>query len=118
MLLIDDDQSKLRKRQKQSRARPDDDPRMAGGDRPPGIAPRGLRHIGMPFDRGCTKPPPEAIEPLRAEGNLRQQHQHLPPGGEGCGDRGKISLGLARPGDAIEHGDGALTTLVVFQLVG
>ncbi len=105
MLLVDDDEAKVGKRQEERRARPDDDARAARGDRPPGIAPRGLRHVGMPFDRRRAKAPAEAVEPLRPQRDLGQQDQHLAAGGERRGDRREIGLGLARSGDPVEHRD-------------
>ena len=48
----------------------------------------------------------EAFQPLRGEGDLGQQHQHLPAGGEGRGDGLEIDLGLAGAGHAIEQGRG------------
>ena len=46
----------------------------------------------------------EAREPLGAERDLRQQHQHLPARPrERRGDRLEIDLGLARAGDAVEQ---------------
>ena len=59
----------------------------------------------MPLRRRRRQSGRETAEPLRAERDLRQQHQHLPAGGERRGDRGEIGLGLARAGDAVEHGD-------------
>ena len=59
----------------------------------------------MPLRRGGAKAFVKPLQPLRAERDLRQQHQDLPAGGERGGDRGEIGLGLARAGDAVEHGD-------------
>ena len=105
VLLIDDDQAKLGKRQKQRRARADNDARPAVGDRAPGAAPLALADLGMPLRRGGAEAVAKPLQPLRAERDFRQQHQHLPAGGEGCRDRGEIGLGLARAGDAVEQGD-------------
>ena len=106
MLLIDDDQAELGKRQKQRRARADHDACPAGGDRAPGVAaPLALADLGMPLRRGGAEAVAKPLQPLRAERDFRQQHQHLPAGGEGCRDRGEIGLGLARAGDAVEQGD-------------
>ena len=104
MLLIDDDQPELGKRQKQRRAGADDDPRPTGSDRPPGVAALGCADVGVPLRGQCAKALAEALEPLRPKGDLGQQHQHLPPGGERRGERGEIGLGLAGAGDAVEHG--------------
>ena len=72
----------------------------------PGDAP-----LGRGRDRNATAPARapkralEALEPLRAERDLRQQHQHLAAAAQRRGDRLEIDLGLARAGDAVEHGD-------------
>ena len=104
MLFVDDDQAKLGEGQEQCRAGADDDPRPAVGYRPPGVAALGLANVGMPLRRKDAESAAEAFEPLRAEGNLGQQDEHLPAGGEGGGECLKISLGLAGAGDPVEHG--------------
>ena len=60
--------------------------------------------VGVPLRREHAEALAEAVEPLRAEGDLGQQHQHLLSGGERCGECREIGLGLARPGDPVEHG--------------
>ncbi len=70
MLLIDDDEPELGKRQKQARARPDDDARAAARDGPPGVAAGALRHVGVPLRRQRAKTPFEAVQPLCAERDL------------------------------------------------
>ena len=108
MLFIDDDEPQLGERQEQRRARPHDNAGAAIRDGAPSVAARALRHIGVPFRRHRTEPAPEAIEPLRAQRDLGQQHQHLTTRRESRGDRGEIGLGLARAGHAVEHGHGKL----------
>jgi len=51
VLLVDDDQSQIRERQEQRRARADDDRGLAARDCPPGIPPRRLTDLGMPLRR-------------------------------------------------------------------
>ena len=104
MLLVDDDQPELGKRQEQRRTGADDDPRPTGDDRPPGVAALRLADVGMPLRGQRAEALAEALEPLRPEGDLGQQDQHLPPGGECCGECREIGLGLAGAGDAVEHG--------------
>ncbi len=79
--------------------------RPAARDRPPGVAPRRLADLGMPLRRHRPEAAAEALEPLRAERDFGQQHQHLPPGSERRRDRREIGLGLARAGDPVEHRD-------------
>jgi len=104
MLLVDDDQPELGKRQKQRRTGPDDDPRTPGDDRPPGIAALGLADVGMPLRGEHAEALAKTLEPLRPKCDLGQQDQGLPPGGEGSGECGEIGLGLAGTGDSVEHG--------------
>ena len=103
VLLVDNDQAQFGERQEQRRARADDDPRAAGGDGPPGVAPLSLSDIGMPLRRKGAKSVAKALQPLRAKRDFRQQHQHLAADGERRGDRGKVGFGLARAGDAVEQ---------------
>ena len=106
VFLVGDDQAQVRERQMKRRAGADHDPDFSFGDRPPGEAALGRRQVRMPFPRGGCKPRLEAFQPLRAEGDFRQQHQHLAALLQGLGDGLEIDLGLARPGNAIQHGDG------------
>ncbi len=104
MLFVDDDQAELGKRQEQRRTGADHDPGPAVGDRPPGVSALGLADVGVPLCREDAKTVAKALEPLRAEGNLRQQDQHLPSGGKRCGECREIGLGLAGASDPVEHG--------------
>ena len=59
----------------------------------------------MPERRIDPETRAEAREPLGAERDLRQHHQHLPAGADGSGHRLEIDLGLARAGHPVEDGD-------------
>ena len=59
----------------------------------------------MPQRRRDAEAALEALQPLRGQRDLRQQHQRLPARRAGCGDRLEIDLGLARAGDAVEQRD-------------
>ena len=69
------------------------------------FAPRRLADLGMPLRRLRSEAAAEAIEPLRAERDFGEQHQYLPPGSERRRDRREIGLGLAGPGNPVEHRD-------------
>ena len=60
----------------------------------------------MPRRRQRAEAVLEALQPLRRERDLGQQHQHLPAGGERRGNRLEIDLGLAGAGHAVEQGRG------------
>ncbi len=60
---------------------------LAVEHRAPGGAPLHLRQFGMPLRRRRAEAFRETPEPLRAERDLRQQHQRLAPGAQAGGDR-------------------------------
>ena len=111
MLLVHDDQTELGKRQEQRRTGADDHTCPARRDGSPGVPALGRRHVGMPLLGQRPEALSEALEPLCAEGDLRQQHEHLPPGRQCCGKRSKIGLGLAGASDAVEYGHSKGTRL-------
>ena len=104
MFLIDDDQAKLGEWQEQrrtctttTRARPSAMARQV-------VAARALFDTSECHSAGAApKRQPEAVEPLRTQRDLGQQHQHLTPHAGRRGDRGEIGLGLARAGHAVEE---------------
>jgi hypothetical protein len=108
VLLIHDDQAKVGKGQEQRAARADDHRRLPVRDGAPGIAAGARRKLGMPQRRahlpprqGCdAEAAPEAVQPLRRQRNLRQQHQGLPPLPDAFGNGFQIDLGLAGARDA------------------
>ena len=104
MLLIDDDEAKVGERQEQSRARADNDGGLAACDRRPDAFAVALREAGVPFGRSCAETRGEAVEKLRGQRDLRQQHQRLALLPKRFGDRLEIDLGLARAGHPLEQG--------------
>ena len=103
VLFVDDDQAEIGEGQEQSRARADDDARFAarhGAPQPLALAGRDRR---VPLGRPRAEAGGETVEELRRQRDLRQQHQRLPPGAQGRGDRLEIDFGLARAGDAFEQ---------------
>ena len=79
MLLVDDDEAEVGERQKQRRARADDDPRLAARRRRPDAFALALRQPRMPFGRPRAETGGEPVEKLRGQRDLRQQHQRLAP---------------------------------------
>ena len=73
-------------------------------DRRPDAFALALRQAGVPFGRSCAETRGEAVEKLRGQRNLRQQHQRLALLPKRFGDRLEINLGLARSGHALEQG--------------
>ncbi len=104
MLLVDDDQAEIGEGQEQRRARADHDAHPAFGDGAPGLAPLEAGEARMPRRGRRAEAVLEALQPLRRERDLGQQHQHLPARGEGRGDGLEIDLGLAGAGHAVEQG--------------
>ena len=105
MLLIDDDQAERSERQPERGPRADHDPRPALGNGAPGLAPPARAELGVPDGRRSAEARAKACEPLGAERDLRQQHQHLMARIECGGDGLEIDLRLAGAGHAVEHGD-------------
>ena len=105
VLLIDHDQAEVGVREKQRGARADHDAHPARGDRRPGARALAGAELGMPFGRTHAEALREAVEELRRECDLGQEHQRLSPFPDRLGDRLEIDLGLARPGHAVEQVD-------------
>ena len=104
MLLVDDDEAEVGERQEQGRARADNRARFAARRRRPDPLALALGQARMPFGRTRAEAGGEAIEKLRGQRNLRQQHERLAPVPQGLGDRLEIDLGLARACHAFEQG--------------
>ena len=96
MFLIDHNQSEIGKRQEQGGAGTNDNLRATPRHGPPGLAAAFWGDLRMPDCGGRTKAFAEALEPLRGQGDFRQQDQDLTTVSQCCGDRLKIDLGLAR----------------------
>ena len=58
----------------------------------------------MPFGRPRAETGGEAVEKLRGQRDLRQEHERLALLPQSFGDRLEIDLGLARSGHALEQG--------------
>lgn len=117
VFFIDDQQSQLLIRKEQGRAGADHHLGRACRHRPPGIAALGIGQFGMPLRRLDAETAAEALQPLRRQGDFRQQHQGLPPGGQAGGDGLEINLGLARAGDAVNDGNGKAARHRLTQMI-
>ena len=125
VLLIDDDEAEVGERQKQSRARADNHPRLAARRRRPDPFALALRQPGVPFGRSRAEAAAEPIEKLRGQRDLRQEHERLASLPQRFGDRLEIDLGLARSSHALEQrgreravGDAPLKIISRGALVG
>ncbi len=106
MLLVDHDEAELGEGQEQRRAGADHHARGAVGHRAPGEAAHARGQVGVPHGRGGAEAVLEALQPLRGQCDLGQQHQRLAALRHALGHRLQVDLGLARAGDAVEQGDG------------
>ena len=79
MLLVDDDEAEIGEGQEERRARPDHDARFAAGDGAPDALALALGEPRVPFGGPRAEARREAVEELRGQRDLRQQHQRLPP---------------------------------------
>ncbi len=104
VLFIDHDEAEVGERQEQSRARADNDRRLAARDRRPDALALALGQTGMPLGGSRAETRREPIEKLPGERNFRQQHQRLPFLPQSFGDRLEINFGLARSRHALEQG--------------
>ena len=104
VLLVDDDEAEVGERQKQGRARADNHLRLPACRRRPDALALALGQTGMPFGGPRAETRSEAVEELRGERNLRQEHERLALLPQSFGDRLEIDLGLARAGHALEQG--------------
>ncbi len=104
MLFVDDDEAKVGERQKQSRARADNDRRLPARHRRPDAFALPLSQTGMPFGGSFTEARREPIEKLPGERNLRQQHQRLPFLPQSLRNALEINLRLARTRHTLEQG--------------
>jgi hypothetical protein len=105
VLLVDDDQPEIAKRQKKRRARTGDDTNPVFGHLPPNPFAHARRQVGVPFGRLGAE---SVLEPLKegmGERDLRQQDQHLPAVADGRRDSLEIDFGLARSGYPVEQAD-------------
>ena len=105
MLLIHNNKAEIRERQEQRGACAHDDRRRPLRHRAPREPPDPRRQVGVPDGGRGVKPPGATVQPLRAQGNFRQQHQRLPPLRHARGDGLQINLGLAGAGHAVQQRD-------------
>ena len=105
VLLVDHDEPERGEGQPERRPRADHHLCPALGDGAPGLAPLPRAELGVPDRRVHAEPCAEAREPLGAQRDLGQHHQHLVASIERGGDGLEIDLGLARAGHAVEDGD-------------
>ena len=102
MLLVDDDQTQSRERQKQRRAGADDDAGATIGHRPPRPPALAGGDLGMPDHRRRAEAGLKALQPLRAKRDLRQQDQDLAALGKRAGEGREVDLGLAGPRQSVQ----------------
>ncbi len=103
MLLVDHDQAESGEGQEKRRARAHHHADAALGDSPPSLSPFQAGEAGMPGRRQGAETILEALQPLRGQRDLGQQHQHLPARGESRCDGLEIDLGLAGAGHAVKQ---------------
>ena len=103
VLLIDDDEAEVGERQKERRARADNHGRLAACRRRPDAFALTLGQARMPFGRPCPEARGEAVEKLRGQRDLRQEHKRLALLSQGFRDRLEIDFGLARSRHALEQ---------------
>ena len=103
MFLVDDDKAKIRKGQKQRRAGPDHQLRVAGRNADPGPATRGLGHPRMPFGGSRPEARLDPVEELDRERDFRQKDQGLPAASQRLGHGFEIDFGLAGAGHALQE---------------
>ena len=75
VLLVDDDQPQVPDRGEDGRAGPDDDPRLAGGEREPAVEPLALAQVAVPDDAPVARgdrgePGPQPGDALRGQRDL------------------------------------------------
>ncbi|MNQ29815.1 50S ribosomal protein L31 [compost metagenome] len=99
MLLVDDDQAGMLERGEQRRAGADDDLRVALAGGLPGLQALAVGEARVQQGDARVEAAGEALEGLRAEVDLRDQHQRLPAGLQGLTDQLQVDLGLAAAGD-------------------
>src|SRR3990167_4437879 len=103
MFFIDDDQAGALHRREQRRARADDDVGLAIAGGQPGVQALAVVDSGMQQGDPRIEAPLEARQGLRAEVDLRDQHQGLLAGFQGLADQLQVDLGLAAAGHSGEE---------------
>ena len=103
VLLVDDDHAEPRQGGEDGRARADDDARLAVARPPPLV--EALAHAERAVQERdlAGEASGEALDRLRRQRDLRDEHDRLLPSGEHVGDQPKVDLGLAARGDAVEE---------------
>ena len=118
MLLIDHDQPQIAEGQKQGRARADHKLRPPLAHHLPQPAALGHRHTRMPFRRPRPEPRLHPGQKIRRQCDFGQKDQRLLPPPQTFGNRLKIHLGLARPGDTLQQSGRKPRTDLPHQRIG
>ncbi len=63
----------------------------------------GSRELAVEHRHALAEACREAVEELRGQRDLRDEHEHLPAGGQCPRGEGKVDLGLPGPGDPVEE---------------
>ena len=102
MLLVHHEQAQVGDRREDGRARSDDDARLAFADAPPLVV--ALAHGQLAVEHGDRRAEARHRRPheQRREGDLRQEEDHAPAGGERGLGGPEIHLGLPAAGDAVQ----------------
>ena len=103
VLLVDDDQARVRQWREHRRTRADDDARFATPGRGPGLGALVVVESRVHRMHRHAEARAETREQLRGQADFRHQHQRLLAAGEAVGNRIEVDLGLAAAGDAIEQ---------------
>jgi hypothetical protein len=103
VFLVDDDQTRTRERCKHRGARADHDRCGPGLRGAPGLQPLEIGERGMQHGERCTKARGEALDELRRQGDLGNEHERLLPACDDALDRAQIDLGLAAAGDPAQQ---------------
>ncbi|MCY1528636.1 hypothetical protein D9M68_637490 [compost metagenome] len=100
VLLVDDDQAGILQWGEQCRTGADDDVGLAVAGGQPGIQAFAVVHRRVQQGDSRVESPREALQGLRAQVDLRDQHQGLLAGFQGLADELQVDLGLATAGDS------------------
>ncbi|MCY1453158.1 hypothetical protein D9M71_701320 [compost metagenome] len=99
VLLVDDDQPGVLQRGEQRRTGANDDVGLAVAGGQPGIQALAVVHCRVQQGDPRVETSREALQGLRAEVDLGNQHQGLFAGFQGLADELQVDLGLAAAGD-------------------
>ena len=103
MLLVDDHQTDVRQRREHRGAWPNRDPRLARRETQPLVVALALAHTRVHHRDDVAEPRLKAVERLRGQRDLRDQHDRAPPRRERRCNGLQVDLRLARPGDTVKQ---------------